>query len=239
MTFRIQFIQFLLALIERLFFYPKLAAYYKREILDKNLVVVDVGANRGQSINFFIKHFFQVTLYAFEPNPRLFQNLKEKYKSNSLIFLFNKGISSINGELTFSETVLDETSTLEELNFSSVYLQKKAKILGVKPEKIIKETYCIEVITLADFLASNKISKIDILKIDTEGHEYKCLQGLFKNKQVDVRYIQLENHNDDMYLNRSTFRDIENLLIRNGFILDKRIKHGFGDFDELVFKKLI
>jgi hypothetical protein len=48
-----------------------------------------------------------------------------------MIKIHNLGVSNINGELTFHENILDETSTFEELNFASKYLEKKAKILGV------------------------------------------------------------------------------------------------------------
>lgn len=238
MTLRIRLIQYLLCLIERLVFYPRLAAYYKREINKADPIVIDVGANRGQTISFFIKHFSKAGIHAFEPNPKLFQKLIMKFNNTSNIVLYRKGLSNINGELVFNETILNETSTLEELNLKSTYLQVKARVLGVKPERLVSARYMVEVVTLSDFLASQNINQIDVLKIDVEGHEYKCLQGLFSRLNCEIGYIQLEYHNDDMYLDKCKFSDIESILQHNGFFLHMKMKHGFGEFDELIFKKV-
>ncbi len=228
----------MLNLNERVLLYPKLATYYKREIKSHNPVIIDVGANSGQTISFFIKNFPGATIHAFEPNPKLFAYLTNKFRSYSAVTLYNKGVSNKNGKQIFFETVIDETSTLEELNLNSNYLLKKAKVLGVKVEEIIAATYEIDVVTMSSFLENLQVEKIHVLKIDTEGHEYKCLQGLFTHVSVTIDYIQLEYHRDDMYMNKVSYVDIERILQQNNFLLHKKIKHGFGDIDELLFKRI-
>ena len=65
---------------------------------------------------------------------------------------------------------------------------------------MIVDTYEIPVIRLADFLNTNYTNKkIDLVKIDVEGHKYDVLQGLFPLKNY-VNYIQSEEHGDDLYL---------------------------------------
>ena len=108
----------------------------------------------------------------------------------------------------------------------------------MKPDEIVKESYPIEVTTISDFINNRLPEKIDILKIDTEGHEYACLTGLFKNKlNCDIEYIQLEQHTDDMYLNRKSPEKIYDILNKNGYEIEAIIKHGFGDLVDLVFRK--
>ena len=160
------------------------------------------------------------------------------YKTNTDIKLHNFGVSNIKGELVFHENILDETSTFEELNLESKYLEKKAKILGVAKENIIVDNYKVEVIRLSDFLKENPNKKYDVLKIDVEGHELQCLQGLFSDEKMKlpIRFIQLESHNDDMYVNNNQHLEIEKLLDYNGFKKIAEIKHGFGDFAELIFE---
>lgn len=238
MSLRIRIIQFLLNLNERVVLYPKLAAYYKGEIKNQDPVIIDVGANSGQTISFFLKNFPKAKIFAFEPNQRLFEYLTNKFRNFSSVKLYNKGISNRNGKQTFNETVLDETSTLEELNFNSNYLLRKTKILGIKAEELIAAKYEVDIITMSSFLTGINVEKIDVLKIDTEGHEYKCLQGLFTYASVKIDYIQLECHRDDMYMNKTEYADIENILRQNCFFLHKKIKHGFGDIDELLFKRI-
>lgn len=140
--------------------------------------------------------------------------------------------------MVFHENILDETSTFEELNFDSKYLEKKAKVLGVTKESLIVNNYKVEVIKLSHFLKEHPEREYDVLKIDAEGHEMQCLQGLFDGSlnSYPIQYIQLESHNDDMYINNNQHFQIEGLLNDNGFYKTAEIKHGFGDFAEIIFE---
>jgi len=234
---RVKIIEKLIHINENLIFYPRLKRYYKNNISSIKPIIFDIGSNKGQTIDFFLKIYKNCTIYGFEPNQRLYLLLLEKYKYNSNIKLFNCGISAENGKLLFRETVMDESSTFEELNYNSKYLETKSKVLGVKKENIIKSSYDVDVINLNDFISSEALDRIDIIKIDTEGHEYKCLRGLFKSKLNSlIVFIQLEHHEDDMYLNNTSKDLIEDILKINNYQMHKKIKHGFGNFDEMIYK---
>ncbi len=237
MSRRIKFVQKLIALNEALFFYPRLRKFYRKKIDAKDILLIDVGANKGQSIDFFRSVNSHISILAFEPNKKLFGLLQKKYASISGIELYQLGVSEQSGELTFHESVLDETSTFEQLNLNSSYLQKKARILGVKKESIFSDAYQVPVTSLADFLAIHPVQKIDILKLDVEGHELSCLKGLFEKKtDIKVHYIQLESHNDDMYKNRLDSIKITSFLMEYGFEEAARIRHGFGNFYEVIYE---
>ena len=237
MKLRTKIIQSLIHINEAVFFYPKLKKFYKENLKNASVSILDVGANKGQSIDFFLGINPNAKITAFEPNKKLFQFLQEKYHSNANINLNNLGVSNTNGELEFNENILDETSTFESLNLDSKYLEKKAKVLGVTKESIIVDKYKVAVVTLSEFLKSNDNSSLDVLKIDVEGHELQVLEGLFSNgNQIKIRLIQLESHNDDMYLSNSKHGDIDQLLNKNGYFEIAKIKHGFGDFAEIIYE---
>jgi FkbM family methyltransferase len=237
MSLRIKIIQFLIKLNENIFFYPSLKAFYKSIIKFDSPVIIDVGANDGQSIRFFLKLFPNAKIFSFEPNPKLYNKLLLQFRGNNNINIFNKGVSNIVGKLFLNETVTDETSTFEELNYDSSYLNMKSRILGIKSENIISSKYEVDVITLDIFFKEMNLQKIDILKIDTEGHEMICLQGLFSNNNHNVDYIQIEHHDDDMYKSTFSSSQFSEYFLGKGYKLQESIQHGFGNFKDLIYKK--
>ena len=62
----------------------------------------------------------------------------------------------------------------------------------------------------------NDIAKIDFIKIDTEGYEYKILKNI-ESHLINVGMIQFEHHYDLMILKNYNFRDINNLMVKNNF----------------------
>ena len=234
--FRVNLVSRLIQINENLVFYRKLKKAYLNLLKGEELkTVVDVGVNKGQSIIFFKKLNKSVKIIGFEPNKKLYENLKKrKYQKCDL---YNLGCSSQNDNLQFYENILNESSTFEKVNSSSQWLKKKAKVLGVSFKNMIVDTYEIPVIRLADFLNSNyKNLKIDLIKIDVEGHEYDVLQGLFPLKSK-VKYIQLEEHGDDLYSNNK--EEIAKLLLNNSFEKVESIKHGFGEIYDVIYKNKI
>lgn len=236
--YRVKFVEKLIHLNEMLIFYPKLQSFYKHYLDGRKPVILDIGANNGQTIDFFMRVCDNAIIHSFEPNKKLYEKLVKRYSDKDNIHVYNLGISNTTGKLLFNESVMDTTSTFEELNMNSTYLKQKSKILGVSPDKIIRDSYEVDVITLQNFIVSNNIDKIDVLKIDTEGHEFKCLKGLFDYlPSYDTGIIQLEQHHDDMYANNTSEKDVMHLLQSNGYNLYKRIRHGFGGIDELMYKQ--
>ena len=229
---RIKLIKLVINTNERLIFERKLYRFYKKNA--KKKVFFDVGANHGQTIDFFLRLNKLAEIYAFEPNRGLFEKLVEKYSDFPNVKLFMLGVSDEDGVKTFYENVFDFTSTFEIVNENSTFLEKKRKVLGVKSGNLIKDSYEVEVVKLSTFIKNMKINQIDILKIDTEGHELACLNGLFDSKmECDIDIIQTEKLNGDMY--NTNFNSIVDLLKVHNFEISKEIKHGFGDFEDVVF----
>ena len=96
----------------------------------------------------------------------------------------------------------------------------------------------IKIITLDDFINKKKITNIDLLKIDTEGYEYKVLKGLKKNHSK-IKIIYFEHHYDDMILKNYTFTDIHELLKSYGFGMIKKHKMLFRKSFEYIYENKI
>lgn len=225
----------LVELNESIVFNSRLIKWYRQNNIHPK-VVIDVGSNRGQSIKIFKKLNKKCIIHCFEPNASLCDKLRTRYSHEASVKVHNMGVSSFTGKTRFNETVINQTSTIEDLNYDSKYLKMKSLILGIKPTSMIKKSYEIKVTTLRDFITSSKLQKIDLIKIDTEGHEFECLKGLFDSGDLQVDYIQVETHDDDMYKDKYKPDDLEALMHDNSFTLVKKIPHGFGEFNDYIYK---
>ena len=88
------------------------------------------------------------------------------------------------------------SSTIREINLESRYFKKKKKLLYSGKTNFFKSIK-VKQIKLKNYINSNAINKINLLKIDTEGYEFDVLKGLEeKLKQVEV--VIFEHHYHDM-----------------------------------------
>jgi len=224
--------------LENNFFYPKL----KNALLDLNLltlnsnpkinpIIFDVGANIGQSIEFYRSVYPDSLIHSFEPLTNAFQICAEK--SNDRTFCYNLGLSDYTGTAVFYESILQEMSSLVLPVSHSRYSMVKAAILGVSASEMYKK---IEILvdTLDEVILKLSINQIMLLKIDTEGSEYEVLQGAERSLSKRVFLcIQIEVHLDDQRPDNSQV--IEKYLQGFGYTKVKSIKHSFGNFFEYLY----
>lgn len=159
-------------------------------LLDKqNPLVIDVGANQGKFSSLIKKIQPNSTLIAFEPHPKTYKNLVKianKYEFQTV----NLGLSDKKGRLKFYDYKNNDGST-----HASLY---KNVIEKLHNEQSVSHT--VKVTTLDEYMSDNKLSSKDInlLKIDTEGHEYAVLEGakrLIKKKKIDAIQFEFNDMN--------------------------------------------
>jgi FkbM family methyltransferase len=151
---------------------------YNLKSLEIN-TIFDVGANIGESENYFSKCFPRANIYCFEPIPSSFDRLKKNIMGhNSYCFNFGFGeISSVNEIFTYENPNLSSYNSINSSFFDNE----------------IKKKEQIELKTLSNFCSENNINHIDILKIDTEGFDLKVLLGakeLLEKGKISI--IQVE-----------------------------------------------
>ena len=196
--------------------------------------IFDVGSHRGESIDYFIKLKNLKKIQSFEPQKDIFLVLKKKYKNNNKVILNQIALSQNENYKDFYINDLSSTSGFSRLNKKSLWLKIKNKILNKKNPIINKIK--IRSLTIDKFIKQKKIKKIDLLKIDTEGHELEVLKGALKTIQEHkVKFILIELHFSKMYQNYSK-KKIESFLAKNNFFLLKKFKFPFLSFVDNLYK---
>ena len=227
----IALITFIVSLNNRFITFPKLKKFYLSKGLE-GPIIFDIGANKGQSINFFHSIFNKSTIYAFEPIKKLYKDLKKFENQN--VFPVNIGLSNTKGTKVFYECIFNEISSFEKPNINSNYFKFKSRVLLSRPESMIKEINII-VSSLDAFLKDNKIDQIDICKIDIEGHELECLKGATNALSYKlIKLIQIEVHENNQYKNG--FREVNSFLTSFNYNLRLKIKNGYGNFYDLIYE---
>ncbi len=196
-------------------------------------ILIDVGSHKGEYINSIKKKFKIQTIYGFEPNPDIFKILKNNTLDKN-INIFNYGISDENGKINFYKNLETSSSSINKLNKDSKYYKKKYFLLNFFNSKEVETRIDIDVIRLDDFIKSKKIYIIDLVKIDTEGFEFKVLKSLGEKIQ-NVKIVHFEHHFDDMIMKNYKLTNIHTYLIKKGFIKFFKIKMKFRKSFEYLY----
>lgn len=192
----------------------------RRVIRNDAPVIIDVGANEGQTIAMMQRTFKNPRILAFEPSPRTFPTLKQQ-NFGPAVTLFHMALGSYTGSLLFHEYERSDLSSALEI----------AHVPGSPFDKI-RELASVEVsvTTLDELAATQKITTIDLLKIDTQGFDLEVLKGADKSLSAGVvNHVLVELNFSCLYKDQASARDIHSFLEERGFALVNYYEqHHFG-----------
>jgi len=172
-------------------------------------VIFDVGANVGQSALEFKGSYPESTIYSFEPFSENFEKLKEK-------------ASRVTGIVPNKIALSNRTETndvFRDLNLFSEWNSLEPITQKLLAESDSKRSENIQIEKGDDFCARNNISKIDLLKIDTEGHDLAVLEGfsdMLRNKAITFIFVECGFLNDNCH---SNFTSVFDFLRNNNLLL--------------------
>ena len=92
----------------------RICKFFKEKLQDKKIILIDVGAHKGETIDLYSKNFFVEKIYSFEANPEVYEFLKKKNKEN--IFTYNFGIGDIETTKDLNTAVDSQSSTFFEIS---------------------------------------------------------------------------------------------------------------------------
>lgn len=169
-----------------------------QKLSKKDMTFVDVGCNIGAFSLNMARHVSKVI--SFEPNPRTLIYLRRNVELNGFknIEVVPTGLSDKAGEAELF---------IQSLGSSSFHKHQQ-----------IGDSEKVQLTTLDEYLSPNRESRVDILKVDVEGHEMACLKGAEKTiDRQDKMVIVLE-------MDANTFKagyskeDYMDFMNKKGFI---------------------
>jgi len=129
-------------------------------ITGHEMTVLDIGANTGvHTLRFASLVGYTGRVYAFEPTEFAFNRLKNNINLNSFENIIAEKLA-----------LSDGTSKNQNIEFRSSW-----NLDSLDNPLVINEF--VNFYTLDDYVLENKITKIDIIKIDIDGFEYLALKG--------------------------------------------------------------
>lgn len=224
------------------------------------MIVVDVGANRGDLALDICAKNLDIKFFAVEPNYVLFEN-QLKALEKSFIGKFQyipTALSDFNGtaKLYAPRHMHGQVASLLRINNDNAWGES---IKNSFSRDKLEDNIEVKVLSVQKFLSDYKITEIDFLKIDVQGTDLLILNEFLVNSVVRVAAVEIEvspfglnSHYKDA---NNSFHDLLEIMKTTGYEIIKIMPansdcHEYNVFiaqsfeayqrvnQELVFEKL-
>ena len=192
---------------------------------------IDIGSNIGDYSKEILKNK-NTNVVAFEPIPECFSSL-DKLKNNydNRFIYFNCALSNQQGSaiINYSKNSHDLASL--ETSINEIDFIKKTNI----------EKLEIKVKKLDNFIDNKYFTNTDFIKIDTEGHELKVLEGGINFININkIKILQIEFNLHHLYVDSTVYKIsklLENYAVTQlNLINGKLITVNKNDFFSNIFQ---
>ncbi|MBO0930069.1 FkbM family methyltransferase [Fibrella aquatilis] len=177
--------------------------WINKYLANTSLTIVQIGSNDGVSgdpIFKLVKKNTNWQVLFVEPVPYLFDRLKKNYTQDSRFLFENAAINDGTNQVFYS---VSEDANNYIANLPPWYDQLGSFNRGNIVHHLdgILEPYIIATdvngLTLSQLLTKNKINRLDLLHIDTEGYDYKILSQLdlktYNPTLILFEYVHLQD----------------------------------------------
>lgn len=182
-------------------------------------IIFDVGANIGDYAKLAQSSISNAIIHCFEPSKNTFEKLSQNTQDQKNIILNNFGLGNKAEKIKLYYS--DSFSGL-----SSLYHRRLDHF-----NKNLDKSEEVEIRTLDEYCQANKITRIDFLKLDVEGHEFAALNGsktMLSGGNIDCLQFEFGGCNID---SRTFFQDFFYLL-KDRYDIFRILKNGLKPIKE-------
>ena len=162
--------------------------------------LVYVGSNVGNSLWGIFDKFDRV--YAFEPDPEIFEQLNRRFGQFEWVTLVNAACSNFEGKSKLHVTPNRVSTSLSDAS-------EDEKSLDTFSQKVIK-VIDVDVINLGNYLKKEGVDEIEFYYSDAQGSDLNILKTL-KENYLDTKQIQkmfIETHGDGVQIYEGLYNQL-------------------------------
>jgi 2-O-methyltransferase len=185
-----------------------LSAAEIRQLVGKDdPVIIEVGANCGQTTIELLKAMPGATIFAFEPEPRAIAKFRDVI-ANPNVHLYECAIGAVNGTISFHQSSGGEhLPEYGEGWDQSGSIRRPNSHLKVWPWVKFEKQITVPITTLDAWSEQHQISKADFIWADVQGAESDLVEGAVQFLRSS-RYFSTEYSNDEWYEGQITLAEL-------------------------------
>lgn len=178
----------------------------------KNPIIIDAGAHIGL-FSLYVKHINpSVKIYAIEPQEENITNMQKNFSLNNI-----KGATILKYALSSKKGKAKLWSSAREFDIATISVTRKRSSED--------NYYLVKTNTLEGMVIDNRITEIDVLKMDIEGVEYQVLKKDINLIAQNVERLLVEYHTDS---DLKVKGKIITMMVQNNFKLIFEHRHILG-----------
>jgi FkbM family methyltransferase len=200
--------------------------HYLRDLVGTDApVILDVGANDGETTAKFLATFPNCTVYAFEPDPRAIEKFKSRI-NNPRVHLFEIALGVTDGTAKFhASSGLPPGQTANSAERYKEGWDRSGSLRMPKSHKEVwpwvkfESTIDVTVQRLDSWAREHGITHIDFIWADVQGGEGDLIAGGPRTLAA-TRFLYLEYSDTEWYEGQPTLRQLVQML--DGFVAIRR-----------------
>jgi 2-O-methyltransferase len=187
------------------------AADIQRCVGKDDPVIVEVGANCGQTTVELLEAMPRATIHAFEPDPRAIAKFRAAVK-HPLVHLYECAIGAVNGTVSFHQSSgAEDQPDYREGWDQSGSIRRPNSHLTEWPWVKFEKQIVVPIMTLDAWSEMHQIANADFIWADVQGAESDLVEGASRFLR-SVRYFYTEYSNDECYEGQITLAALCEML---------------------------